>query len=81
MQQRAGTVRAPGGGRCMRARELARRRAGGKELGDYEMRLLDAHLTGCGRLSPVRRLAAGEGNRGGTRAGDGCRWRGAPDWG
>jgi hypothetical protein len=44
-----GRSEAPGGGRCMRARELARRRAGGEELEDYETRVLDAHLSGCGR--------------------------------
>lgn len=33
----------------MRARDLASRRAGGEQLGDYETRLLEAHLAGCGR--------------------------------
>ena len=33
----------------MRARGLARRRSDGEQVPDYEARLLDAHLAGCGR--------------------------------
>jgi hypothetical protein len=37
----------PRGERCVRARELADRRAAGDELSDYDGRLLDSHLAGC----------------------------------
>lgn len=39
----------PAGGRCLRARELAERRAAGEELSEYDGRLLESHLHGCGR--------------------------------
>ena len=40
-------IGAPAGGRHQRARRLAQRRAAGGRLGDYESRLLDAHLSAC----------------------------------
>lgn len=44
-----GSERGATGGRHARARALAERRAGGEELGDYERRLLEAHLSACPR--------------------------------
>lgn len=56
----ARTSHPPSGGRHSRARDLARKRAEGVALGDYERRLLEAHLTACepcrewaGRLTVV----------------------------
>ena len=46
--------RAPSGGRHTRAQELVERRAGGEELGDYDRRILEAHLAAC---SPCRQWA------------------------
>jgi hypothetical protein len=45
----ARVARPPRGGRHGRAQELARRRAEGEELGDYDRRVLDAHLAACRR--------------------------------
>jgi hypothetical protein len=45
----ASTIRPPSGGRHGRAQELAQRRAEGGELGDYERRVLEAHLAACER--------------------------------
>jgi hypothetical protein len=54
---------APGGGRCMRARELAVRRARGDALGE-DARLLDAHLAGCGRCRDHAASLGGSASRG-----------------
>ena len=40
-------ARPPSGGRHDRAQDLIERRAGGEELGDYDRRILDAHLGAC----------------------------------
>ena len=39
--------RPPSGGRHARAQDLIERRARGEELGDYDQRILDAHLEAC----------------------------------
>jgi len=41
------TARVPSGGRHARAQDLIERRAGGEELGEYDRRILDAHLAAC----------------------------------
>jgi hypothetical protein len=43
----AGAGRAPSGGRHARAQDLIERRAAGEELGEYDSRILEAHLTAC----------------------------------
>src|SRR6185436_9475918 len=43
----AGAGRAPSGGRHGRAHDLIERRAGGEELGEYDGRILAAHLAAC----------------------------------
>ena len=40
-------ARAPSGGRHARAQELIERRARGEDLGDYDNRILEAHLAAC----------------------------------
>ena len=40
-------ARPPGGGRHARAQDLIERRARGEELGDYDRRILEAHLAAC----------------------------------